>query len=47
LRGFTAVEGGIPIIVDGKQVGSIGISGGSSDQDNQIATAASQNGLKP
>jgi glc operon protein GlcG len=40
LRGMTAVEGGMPIIVNGKQIGSIGISGGSSEQDNQIATAA-------
>ena len=40
LRGFTAIEGGVPLIVDGKQVGSVGISGGSSEQDNQIATAA-------
>jgi glc operon protein GlcG len=47
LHGFTAVEGGMPIVVDGKQVGSVGISGGSSEQDNQIATAAAQNGLKP
>ena len=40
LRGLTAVEGGLPIIIDGRQVGSIGISGGSSEQDNQVATAA-------
>lgn len=37
LRGLTAVEGGLPIIVGGLQVGSIGISGGSSAQDAQIA----------
>jgi glc operon protein GlcG len=47
LRGFTAVEGGMPIIVDGHQVGSIGISGGTSEQDHQIATLAAQTGLKP
>jgi glc operon protein GlcG len=39
LRGLTAVEGGLPIIVGGLQVGSIGISGGSSAQDAQIAKA--------
>ena len=39
LRGFTAIEGGQPIIVDGKQIGSIGVSGGSSAQDDQIGKA--------
>lgn len=39
LRGFTAIEGGLPIIVDGKQIGSIGVSGGSSAQDDQIGKA--------
>lgn len=39
LRGFTAVEGGLPIIVDGKQIGSLGVSGGSSAQDDQIGKA--------
>jgi uncharacterized protein GlcG (DUF336 family) len=33
------VEGGLPIIVDGKQIGSIGVSGGSSAQDDQIGKA--------
>ena len=40
LRGMTAVEGGMPIIVNGKQIGSSGISGGAAEQDNQSATAA-------
>lgn len=38
----TALEGGVPIIVDGQCVGAIGVSGVRSDQDAQIATAAVQ-----
>jgi len=37
LTGVIPVEGGIPIIVDGKVVGAIGVSGGSSEQDGQVA----------
>jgi uncharacterized protein GlcG (DUF336 family) len=33
------VEGGIPIIVDGKIVGAIGVSGGLSGQNGQVAAA--------
>jgi glc operon protein GlcG len=36
---ITAVQGGLPIIVDGKIVGSIGVSGVTSAQDEQIAGA--------
>jgi glc operon protein GlcG len=32
-------EGGVPIIVEGKLVGAIGISGGSVEQDGQAAKA--------
>ncbi len=39
LRGANAVEGGIPIIVDGKIVGAIGVSGGSAEQDGVVAKA--------
>jgi len=39
LRGFTAIEGGVQLIVDGQLVGAIGISGGSSQQDEQVARA--------
>lgn len=46
LRNFTPIEGGVQIIVDGKIVGSIGISGGSSAQDEQIARAGAA-ALKP
>ncbi len=39
LRGANAVEGGLPIVVDGKIVGAIGVSGGSSEQDGVVAKA--------
>lgn len=39
LQGAIPLEGGIPIIVDGKLIGAIGVSGAASDQDAQIATA--------
>ena len=40
LRGAIAVEGGLPIVVDGKIIGAFGVSGGSSEQDGAIAKAA-------
>lgn len=39
LEGAVPVEGGLPIIADGKIVGAIGVSGGTSDQDGQCAKA--------
>jgi uncharacterized protein GlcG (DUF336 family) len=39
LTGAVPVDGGIPIIVDGKLIGAIGASGGSSDQDGRTAQA--------
>lgn len=39
LRGAVPVEGGVPLIMDGKIVGAIGVSGAQSDQDGQCATA--------
>jgi glc operon protein GlcG len=33
------VEGGQPLLLDGKIIGAIGVSGDSSDHDNQCATA--------
>jgi uncharacterized protein GlcG (DUF336 family) len=32
--------GGIPLTVDGKIVGAVGVSGGSGEQDQQVAEAA-------
>jgi len=37
LSGAVPVEGGLPIIVGGKVIGSIGLSGGTSAQDGQVA----------
>src|SRR5207245_11516754 len=39
LSGASPLEGGIPIVVDGKLIGSIGVSGVTSPQDAQIAKA--------
>lgn len=39
LPGVTPVEGGLPIIVGGKQIGAVGVSGASSAQDGQVAKA--------
>lgn len=39
LEGAVPIEGGIPLVMDGKVVGAIGLSGGTSDQDGQCAKA--------
>ena len=39
IQGAVPVEGGIPLVMDGKIVGAIGVSGGSSAQDAQCAKA--------
>lgn len=39
LRNASVVEGGLPIIIDGKVVGGIGVSGVNSDQDGVVAKA--------
>jgi glc operon protein GlcG len=39
LTGATPIEGGIPIVIDGEMVGAIGVSGGASAQDAQVAQA--------
>lgn len=40
LPGVVAVEGGVPLVVDSKIVGAIGVSGGTSEQDGVVAAAA-------
>jgi glc operon protein GlcG len=37
LPGALPIEGGVPIIADGKVVGAIGVSGGTGEQDGQVA----------
>jgi glc operon protein GlcG len=39
LKDITPLEGGIPVIVDGKIIGAIGVSGSLSSQDAQVAKA--------
>jgi glc operon protein GlcG len=46
LPGIVPVEGGLPITVDGKIVGAIGVSGVTSQQDGQIAAAGLKVPLK-
>lgn len=38
------VEGGVPVLVDGQLVGAIGVSGGTAQQDGQVAAAAAEFG---
>lgn len=35
-----AIGGGVPIVLDGKVVGALGVSGGTAAQDTAVATAA-------
>ena len=39
LRGASTVDGGLPIYIDGKIVGGIGVSGVAGDQDAMVAKA--------
>lgn len=40
IDGIVPVAGGVPIVVDGRVVGAIGVSGASSAQDDEVARAA-------
>jgi len=42
LEGATPIEGGMPLLLDGKIVGAIGVSGAASAQDGQCARAAAE-----
>lgn len=39
LEGAVPVDGGVPLVIGGKIVGAIGVSGGTSAQDGQVAAA--------
>ena len=39
VRGITPLQGGLPIVVGGKVIGAIGVSGVTSQQDEQVAKA--------
>jgi len=40
LPGIVALEGGLPIRVDGRVVGAVGVSGMASAQDGEVAASA-------
>jgi glc operon protein GlcG len=40
LEGITPLQGGLPVMVDGKLIGAVGVSGVMSAQDEQVAQAA-------
>jgi glc operon protein GlcG len=40
VEGITPVQGGLPVTVEGKVIGSVGVSGVQSSQDEQVAQAA-------
>jgi glc operon protein GlcG len=42
LHGAMPIEGGVPIISGGKLVGAIGASGGTAQQDGQVAKAGAE-----
>ena len=42
IRDAVPVEGGIPLVIDGKIVGGLGVSGGTSEQDGQCARMAAE-----
>jgi uncharacterized protein GlcG (DUF336 family) len=42
LRGASAVDGGLPIVVGGKIIGGVGVSGVTADQDGMVAKAAAE-----
>ncbi|HVI75524.1 MAG TPA: heme-binding protein [Anaeromyxobacteraceae bacterium] len=46
LPGAVPLEGGVPILVSGKIIGAIGVSGGTSAQDGQCATVGA-NAIAP
>jgi glc operon protein GlcG len=39
LPGVVPIEGGLPLVVDGKVLGAVGVSGVTAQQDGQIAKA--------
>lgn len=42
LRNASVVEGGVPLVMNGKVVGAIGVSGGTSPQDGVVAKAGAE-----
>src|ERR1041384_4120812 len=42
LPGAVALKGGVPIIIDGKVIGAVGVSGNSPQEDEDIAKAGAE-----
>lgn len=40
IDGILPIQGGVPVVADGKVIGAIGVSGVTSAQDEQVAMAA-------
>src|ERR1700722_13956190 len=40
VEGMTPMQGGVPVIADGRVIGAVGVSGVMSNQDEQVALAA-------
>ena len=40
VEGIIPLQGGVPVIADGKVIGAVGVSGVTSAQDEQVALAA-------
>jgi glc operon protein GlcG len=40
VEGITPLQGGLPVMADGKLIGAVGVSGVLSSQDEQVAQAA-------
>src|SRR5690242_955235 len=47
LPGAVALQGGVPIIIDGKVIGAIGVSGNSPQEDEDIAKIGADSALAP
>jgi uncharacterized protein GlcG (DUF336 family) len=45
LPGVIGSPGGVPISVDGKIIGAVGVSGVTGDQDEQCAIAGTKSGM--
>jgi glc operon protein GlcG len=45
--GVVAIEGGVPIMLDGQHVGAIGVSGAKATEDEEAALAAIKSIKKP
>jgi uncharacterized protein GlcG (DUF336 family) len=39
VEGITPLEGGVPVMLDGRVIGAVGVSGVTSQQDAQVASA--------